>query len=222
MVATARDIVPLQMSPEFERGAVRHHFAPNQDLFLQGDDPIEVHALLTGWTKLWRLNERGTASTLLMLGRGEILGSIAVIQHTTNPVTATAINPVTSLAWPASVFRDAVGHSAELSASVLRVIARRAAQLVDRFDDVVGLPVEARLARLLLRLAGETGKREDGFILRLDVRQQDLAEMCATTVPTVSRTLATWRRDGLVSASRGHLRLAHLPRLAEIAGLQLD
>lgn len=93
---------------------------------------------------------------------------------------------------------------------------------MDRFDDVAGLTVEAKLARLLLRLSGEFGRHIDDLAIAIDIRQQDLAELAYTTVPTVSRTLANWKAQNLVFSGRGHIVIPHLAALAQVAGIHLD
>jgi CRP-like cAMP-binding protein len=63
--------------------------------------------------------------------------------------------------------------------------------------------VERRLARVLLRLVCQVGRKiEDGVLIDLSVTRQDLAEMSGTTLYTVSRILSQWERQGLVDSGR--------------------
>ncbi|MEQ9529033.1 MAG: helix-turn-helix domain-containing protein, partial [Parvibaculaceae bacterium] len=49
--------------------------------------------------------------------------------------------------------------------------------------------------------------------------RQDLAEMTATTLHTVSRTLSAWDQEGVVESRRSsHLVIRRPHRLVEIAG----
>jgi hypothetical protein len=60
-----------------------------------------------------------------------------------------------------------------------------------RVRELATEPVPQRLARTLLRLAGQVGRREaDGSIVVERITQQELAEIAGTSLYTVSRTLA--------------------------------
>ncbi len=215
------DLLLHAASPLFMRGAERR-FAAHQDLFLQGASADEIIGIVSGRVKLWRSGEDGTPCTLLLLGPGEMLGSVAVAQGTHHLTSATAIDAVVARCWPAALFRAAVRSDGDLADQFLRAVARRAEQLLDRFGDVAGAPVEIRLARLLIRLSGAYGRHDDNLAVVIALRQEDLADLAFTTVPTVSRCLSAWRDDELIETHRGRIVIPHLSRLALRAGLHLD
>jgi CRP-like cAMP-binding protein len=171
---------------------------------------------------LWRTLHDGSACTLLTLGPGELIGSVAVAQATPHLTCATAMTPVEVICWHAGAFRTELRTSTVLPAAFLAIVARRAAQLLDRVEDIANLPVEKRLARAILRFAGENGTHDDALAVIVSLRQQDLADMALTTVPTVSRILAAWAATGIAFPRRGKVVVPHLTRLALVAGLHLD
>lgn len=212
----------LPIPDAIARQAVERRFEPEQDLFLEGDQPAELFGILTGRVKLWRLLDDGSAWTVMMLGPGELIGSVAVAQCGRQLVSATALDHVVAATWNARLFRSALRDAPDLADGFLRLVAKRADQLIERFGDVAGLPVEKRVARVLLHLLGEASRDNEDFAAIVRVRQQDLAEMALTTVPTVSRTLAAWSREGVVRSQRGRLVIPQLLRLALLAGVELD
>lgn len=63
--------------------------------------------------------------------------------------------------------------------------------------------VEQRVANALLRLINQTGRPvEDGIEVDFPITRQDLSEMTATTLHTVSRLMSKWEKQGLVSSRR--------------------
>jgi len=68
-----------------------------------------------------------------------------------------------------------------------------------------------RLARKLLYLSPEGG---DG---RVSLSQAELAEFVGATREAVSKTLAAWKRSGLVSISRGGVQILDRTELAVLA-----
>lgn len=210
------------ISPALSANATLRTLSAGENIFVEGDRAGELIGVVTGRVKLWRLFPDGTACTLLALGPGELIGSVAVAQTTPHLTSATAMSSVDLECWSAALFREELRKSAALSAEFLQQVARRATQLIDRFEDVAALPVEARLARAIIRLVGDFGMHDDALAVVLDVRQQDLAEMALSTVPTVSRVLTGWKGAGIVLGGRGRLTIPHLSRLAILAGLHLD
>lgn len=62
---------------------------------------------------------------------------------------------------------------------------------------------EQRVALALLHIGETVGRPKDGgFTIDFPISRQDIAEMTATTLHTVSRLLAEWERAELVSPGR--------------------
>ncbi len=63
--------------------------------------------------------------------------------------------------------------------------------------------MERRVARAVLRLARQAGRKTDaGILIDLPLSRQDLAEMTGTTLYSVSRILSGWEAAGLVEVGR--------------------
>ena len=92
-------------------------------------------------------------------------------------------------------------------------------EMQERYRELVTEKVEQRIARVLLRLAGQSGKRvEAGVLIELPFSRQDLAEMAGTTLYTVSRILSAWEKQGLITSGRERVTLTNphaVMRLAE-------
>jgi CRP-like cAMP-binding protein len=74
--------------------------------------------------------------------------------------------------------------------------------------------VEQRIARTLARLANQIGKQtEAGILIDAPLTRQDLAEMTGTTVFTVSRTLKSWEREGILQVGREKVTITNPHRL---------
>ena len=76
----------------------------------------------------------------------------------------------------------------------------------NRFRELATKRVERRVARALLRLASQAGRRlEDGLLIDLPLSRQGIAEMTGTTLYTVSRLISEWERYGILIAGRERL-----------------
>src|SRR3546814_11485016 len=79
--------------------------------------------------------------------------------------------------------------------------------------------VERRIASTLLLMVRQSGRRGDaGVEIPFVISRNELAEMTATTLHTVSRTLAAWEQEGILTGKRTvHLVITQPHRLVEIA-----
>jgi CRP-like cAMP-binding protein len=93
MVTARLGVLRLALTPGMRSTAQMRRVPAQQDLFLQGDEPVEMYGLIEGRVKLWRTGHDGSAITLLLLGPGEVLGAMAVAALP-QPFSATAIDDV--------------------------------------------------------------------------------------------------------------------------------
>jgi CRP-like cAMP-binding protein len=100
----------------------------------------------------------------------------------------------------------------------LRLVAGRFQELQKRYRELATERVERRIARALLRLARQTGRRtEGGVLLDLPLSRQDLGEMTGTTLYTVSRTLSSWEQQRLIETGRERIIIRNPHGLVSIA-----
>jgi CRP-like cAMP-binding protein len=135
------------------------------------------------------------------------------------PGDALALEDCSLLVWDhASLVRLTMRHP-QLALNALHWMAGRVHDLQERVRELSTERVERRLARLLLRLSRQSGRKvAEGVLIDLRMTRQDLAEMSGTTLYTVSRILSQWERDGIVDAGRERVvvRFPHgLVRIAE-------
>ena len=91
-------------------------------------------------------------------------------------------------------------------------------ELQDRGRELSTEQVDRRVARALLRLAQQTGRKvEGGILLGIRLSRLDLAEMTGTTLFTTSRILSRWTQEGLIEAGRQKVLLRRPHQLVCIA-----
>lgn len=64
-------------------------------------------------------------------------------------------------AWSREALRDIVRHHPRFEANVLRIVSAHTREALSRVRELATEPVAQRLARTLLRLAGQIGRREE-------------------------------------------------------------
>lgn len=203
--------LPGEIACQVLQGAAERTIPAGTALFREEDEADQLNAIVDGNVRIWRTSSKGAAITLHLLGSGDLPGCVAVIRRTPYPATATALAPTRVLTWPAERFRALIARHPQLAANLLEVIARRNDEMLQRLHEVSTLSVAPRVARVLIRMADE---RAAGDVL---LSRQDIAELTATTLHTVSRLTSRWHRAGIVSAGRGRVAVLDRERLMAIA-----
>ncbi|GAB4327327.1 MAG: Crp/Fnr family transcriptional regulator [Dehalococcoidia bacterium] len=177
------------------------------EVIAEPDDPVPRLFLITfGRVKLYRLTEGGHRLVLAILGPGDAFGQPVPAAPSASFAEAAEDCRVCIIA--ASDVDSIIADEPTLGISLVRALSARLHAVEDRLEDVALHPVPARIARLLMRLSGETGEV-------VEVTQQDLAEMAAACRETVSRALNQFRQESLVELKRRSIRIT------DPAGLQL-
>lgn len=171
-------------------------FAAGSHVFRQGDVPTRLCMVVEGMVKVWKLAPGGAPVTVHMMGPGQLVGCVAACCGIAFPANATAVEASRLLVWPADDMNRLLQEYPALAANALRIVGGRRALFLERIQDLSTENAETRIARALLRLAVGA----EGGAVR--VSRQELADLTATTLHTVSRAVSQWQRQGLVESGR--------------------
>ena len=186
--------------------------------FMQGDAPDKLWVLSEGAVRLSQLQEDGQQVVLRVIRPVNVFGAVALAQAGAYPVSAQALEPACAAWWKARDLMEMVGRSPQLAMNAMGFMAQRAQEFQDRYREMATERVERRVARALLRLAAQTGKKvPQGVLIDFPLSRQDLAEMTGTTLYTVSRILSQWQAQGLISTGRERVVVVYPHGLVRIA-----
>lgn len=198
---------------EVVSAGVTRRLARGEALFHQGE-PAETLCLVeAGRLKLAQTSAGGEVVAVRLTGPGELCAAIAVLDGKAYPFTASAVEPTLVRLWSRRVLRELFARIPRLQTGVLEVVGAHTRESLDRLREVATEPVAQRIARALLRLTRRAGQPEGAGRLVVDVTLQDLAELSATTLYTVSRVLADWQAEGVLTKTRGRVLVRSEPRL---------
>lgn len=197
-----RGLPPAVCLEVLENGRVRQ--LPQGDFFFhQGAEAVTMYVIAAGRVKLTQVTANGDQVIVNYFGPGSGLGIIVALSEMTYPLTAEAIEPCTVIAWGRDEMKTLMLRYPRLALNGMEMIAGRFVRLQERFSDVATRQVEQRVARALLRLVRQFGKRvEQGVLIDIPLSRQNLAEMTGTNLYNVSRILRKWEKAGLVSSQR--------------------
>ncbi len=177
-------------------------------LFRKGDPGNQLYGIISGALKVMVTGADGKDVIFTLLGPGEIIGEIAVLDNEERSATAVAVEPTHLLMLHRRElipFLESHPHAAIGLAGVLATMVRR---LSDRAEDRQTMPLPGRIAKRLLALGKKHGKSPVvGGPVEVRLPQQDLADLVGTTRESVNKQLRAWSDEGIVETGRGRVRL---------------
>lgn len=196
---------------------VERYFSDDQIIFQQGQEGSSMLALLHGRVRISTLSEDGKELILNMIEPGQVFGEIALIDGKRRSANATAVGECTLLVIHRSDFIPLLRHNPDISIRLLSVLCERLRKTSEIAESVALFTTPVRLARLLLRIAGNHGV-ETAHGLRIDVKlsQTDLGNFIAARRETVNRQLQLWQERGWISLEQGYIIILQPGKLKEL------
>lgn len=187
-------------------------------LFREGEPASALYMMLEGRVKLTQVAADGHEVILRFVGPGEAVAALALFGDATYPVTAGAVSDSVLVAWHRDILQGLFQRHPPLAVNAMRLLSERLREVQERFRELATERVAQRIARALLRLVRQVGRRvKGGVLIDLTLSRQDLAELTGTTLYTVSRVLSEWEGQGILESGRAKVVVKRPHALVAIA-----
>ncbi|AXI48506.1 Crp/Fnr family transcriptional regulator [Sulfitobacter sp. SK012] len=195
--------------------AVQKDLKKGEVLFEEGEQGETLYAMVSGTLEVSVISSDGRKLSLHVLHQGAVFGEICLFDPGPRTATLTALEPTSVMAIRNADVLQALHETPSLHIDMIQLAGKRLRWMGSQLSEQVFLPLPARLARKILHLT------DAGLVQteKLAMSQSDLAEFVGASREAVSKTLATWKADGLIDLSRGGLLLRDRPSLEKIADI---
>jgi len=188
-------------------------------VFAQGAPALRFYMLVEGRLKIVQTSPEGQQIIAHWVAPGQFFGLAVALGRDDYPGTAVAVTGSTVLAWPVAAWEKLASAHPAVAEAALRTIGGHLQDAFARLREVTAARVEQRIARALLRLVRQSGRRTElGVQIEFPITRQDIAEMTSTTLYTVSRTLSAWEQAGVLTGGRRRIVVLDPHALVRLAG----
>lgn len=184
-------------------------------LFREGAAPTGFYVVQQGGINVHRVAPTGKEQVIHVFRAGESFAEAALASPTGYPADARAIESTTVLLIPKTEVLALLTKRPDLALRMLGSMSQHLRVLVSLLDDLTLKDVETRLAYWLVQHCPKPlGSAPVTF--KLPTTKRVLAAELGTTAETLSRTLASFRKDRLITV-RGSVITILNPRQADSA-----
>lgn len=174
----------------------------------RGDPDSSLLVLVHGRLRAGAVSSDGREVTIGLMEPGAVLGEIALLDGRPRSMDVVAMLDSLLLQVDRASFLPFLRARPDLMLRLMSLLCDRLRRASAAFEDVALAPLPARLARLLLTLAGTHGVPSGaGVRLRLRLSQRDIGAQVAATRERVNKQLRQWHDAGILAEEDGQLVL---------------
>jgi CRP/FNR family transcriptional regulator/CRP/FNR family cyclic AMP-dependent transcriptional regulator len=202
-----RELMAVAKQRTFRSGEVIFH----------RDDPGQVlYVIKEGKVKIALISPDGQEISLVVFGKGECFGELALLDGEPRSADAIALERVQCYTLQRTDFHNAIMKNPKIAIQVLEVLSRRLRKTDEQVENLIFLDVYGRVAKKLLELAEEHGNKvDDGTRIEVRLTQQELASMVGASRESVNKVMGYFTEKQIISTDKHRItihRIADLKR----------
>ncbi len=194
----------------------------NQFLFMEKDPCKEIILIDKGKVKLGHYDIEGNETIISFLGKGEIMGQMALLGETEHRAFAQVMEDGTqvcrmSVSKAKELTRDYVPFALEIN----RRIGNHVRKLERRIELLMCKNIKTRVLEFLHDLGQDYGRPRDGGIwISHNLTQSDIAALLGTSRKSASLCFNKLEEEGLINFDRRHIFIIHPQSLSQSVSKQ--
>ncbi len=200
------DLISVAKKRTFRSGEVIFH----------RDDPGQVlYIIKEGKVKICLISPDGQEISLVVFGKGEYFGDLALLDGLPRSADAIALEKVECYTLQRSDFHNAIMKNPRIAIQIMEVLCERLRKTDQQVEDLIVLDVYGRVAKKLLELAETHGvQQEDGStLINVRLTQQELAAMVGASRESVNKVLGYFTDKQYITTDKHKITLHRISDL---------
>jgi CRP/FNR family cyclic AMP-dependent transcriptional regulator len=188
-------------------------------LFAKDDPGSGLIGVIRGSVKISVISGDGREAVLNIINSGEVFGEMALLDGQPRSASATAMTDCELVSIERSAFIGILRADPEVAIKIIEILCARLRRSSERMQDVMHLDGSARLAKVILQLAGtdsETSAR------KVKITQREISEMIGLSREMTNKLLRQWQRSRWLRLERGAVMLLRPEQLEKIASAEIE
>jgi len=200
--------LPEDTIEQIAQVGIRKSFKKESIILMEEDESGSLFIIAKGKVKVTRTSSDGREVILNILSDSDIFGEMSLIDGLTRSATVIALEPSELFIIQRNQFLEFLKEHPEISIAVMQELSKRLRSADMQIKSLSLKDAEGKVATVIVQLANDQGRIRQGAVeIEKLPLQQDLANMAGTSRETISRTLHTFAKKGLIELEGSKLRI---------------
>ena len=195
----------------------RKSFTKESVVLFEHETGSALFVIIKGKVKVSRVSDEGKEVILTILNESDFFGEMAILDGLSRSANVTAMEDSELFIIQRNEFLNLLQNHPEISIALLQEFTQRLRAADMKIKSLSLKDAEGKVATVILQLADDMGKIRQGTVeIEKLPYQHDLANMAGTSRETISRTLHTFVKKGLVELEGSRLRIIDYEKFKEL------
>ena len=196
---------------------IRKSFVKDSVVLFEHETGSALFVIESGKVKVSRVSDDGKEVILTILGESDFFGEMAILDGLTRSANVTAMEDSELFIIQRSEFLGFLHSHPEIAIALLQELTQRLRAADMKIKSLSLKDAEGKVATVILQLADDIGKIKHGTVeIEKLPFQHDLANMAGTSRETISRTLHSFAKKGMVELDGSRLRILDYEKFKEL------
>ncbi len=195
--------------------AVPRTYRRGQLLFVENDPGESLILLRRGAVAVFRTAPTGERAVLNVIRPPDVIGEVSLLDAGARSLSAEAIEDCSALALSRAAFLELVHSNPRILDAVMRSLGALIRRLTEQNADHVFLDLPGRVAKTLVRLAGDS----QAPMITIELNQSQLAEMAGGSRQSVNQAIGSFASRGWLRTEGRRIVITDLAALRRRAGM---
>lgn len=194
----------------------RKKYSKDNIILMEEESGSAMFVIIRGKVKVARGSTDGREVILTILGESEFFGEMAILDGLSRSANVIAMEDSELFIIQREQFLDLLKDYPEIAINLLQELTRRLRGADMKIKALSLKDAEGKVATVILQLAEDIGKIKQGVVeIEKLPLQQDLANMAGTSRETISRTLHSFAKKGLIELEGSKVRILDFEKFRE-------
>jgi len=209
-------VLPAETLTMIEKIGTIKMYKKNDVVLMEEEAGTALFVIVKGKVKVARSSNDGREVILTILSESDFFGEMAILDGLTRSATVTSIEESELFLIQRNDFLNLLREFPEISISLLQELTKRLRSADAKIKALSLKDAEGKVATVILQLADDIGKIKHGKVeIEKLPLQQDLANMAGTSRETISRTLHSFAKKGLIELDGTKLSILDYEKFKE-------
>ena len=207
---------------QLSRSGSIQNFSEDSIILSEKEAGSTLFIIISGKVKISRISQEDDDKEVILsiLNPSDFFGEMSLLDGFERSATATAMEESRILIIQRNDFLNLLREHPEVSIVLLQELTQRLRAAGMKIKALSLKDAEGKVATVLIQLADDVGKIKQGVVeIEKLPFQHELANMAGTSRETISRTLHSFAKKGLVELEGSKLRIVNYEKFKELFGL---